>query len=600
MKLRLVLAGGAAALATLGATCGGDGDFEPAPFNPHPPVFNPNLSRPTAQQLQVQMAYNLADGRIYGHVIWPANRGHLSAFYLFQDGAWSLQGEARRELLETGAVASAESRLSLMWGDAAAAASTPNFQQLGCALACHDDGHHMPGWVEDGSDEHQSMHLPPAPFYEDTSLDLWAWRAHTAAPIGYWSDEILDDTQPVHDGHQHGEAAMHPDEGSGGFEENLLLGGNPVLVYDAATTVNGSYAVPMAQLASTPDYFFTDPANPGGVTGFSGPLAMSYADAAAQGYTPVEGDTVPFWVLSQPQGSRGDILAVISPDGGVTVAEQSFYDAAAGVWHSYFTRSMTGSPGDLRFVRNRQYVVAFAVHRDLTEGRDHYMSFPQVVWIEDPRNPGGFAGSDFTAVQLTVPGEVPDFSDTTAYPPFTVDMVLPGVLSFEFLTDTREADYIFGQTHGGYDDLLPAVTGPVGIGCRACHTLRDDDPFTPFLEGGSLEFKTARRGGLFEATPISLEFNVRPVLDSRCLPCHAPGGSAAAIPFSGVPSDQVYGSLIAPGRVTWPRPARSPLLRVPAADQDGNHPPEPPLDGFDGSPDYQRMLYWILYNAPNN
>lgn len=577
---------GGAALIALAPTCGSDGGFRPQPIgNAHPPVFDPLPTRPAVQQVQLQMAYNFADGKVYGRARWASNRGHLDQFYQYANGAWSLRGAPLREIGRPGELASAEAQLTLMWGDPNAAASSPNFAQIGCALACHDDGSYMPDWTEDGRNDPVAMYLPQDPFYDGKRLDVWAWRAHTTAPIGYWSDQTLD------------QSGLNPDDGNGGAFLNGLVDGHPAFVLDPSSSASGDYAIPVAQLPQSPDYFFQDPFSPTNVGGIAAPSALGWDAAVASGYVPFEGDTVPYWVLGRPDGGLGDVLGVLSADGGASNAGASGYDHVPGQWTAYFTRSLTGGSGDLRFVRGRQYALTMAVHRDQTGGRDHYISLPVIAWLEDPRNPGGFLGADFAVRQLTVPGELPDFDDTATYPPFTVDLVLPGVLSLEYLTDTRDAAYVFGQAHGGAFELQPALDGPVGIGCRACHTIRVEDPLTPFLQGGALELRTPRRGGLFEATPISFAANVRPVLENRCLPCHAAGGTAAAVAFTG---PQAYATVIGGGRIRWRDPLQSPLLRLPAENGDGQHPPQPPLADFAGSDDYLRLLYWIRFNAPDN
>jgi len=204
------------------------------------------------------------------------------------------------------------------------------------------------------------------------------------------------------------------------------------------------------------------------------------------------------------------------------------------------------------------------------------------------------------APRLDAPGLVPDFTDEGLYPPLPVDLFLPGVLSWEYLTDTRTAAWIFGNVHGGAGGLASALNGPAFIGCRDCHVVRQDDPNLPFASGGALELRTPRRGGLFEATPISLRFDVQAVLDTRCGSCHAPGGAAAGVPFSGVEATRVHQELVAPGRIAWRHPEESPLLVLPVGDADGNHPATGPLAGFGGSPDRRRILSWILFDAPDN
>lgn len=52
--------------------------------------------------------------------------------------------------------------------------------------------------------------------------------------------------------------------------------------------------------------------------------------------------------------------------------------------------------------------------------------------------------------------------------------------------------------------------------------------------------------------------------------------------------------------INYSTPTASSMLTVPAKNPDGNHPATGSLAGFAGSTDYNKMLYWILYNAPKN
>ena len=564
--------------------------------NPHPAVFNPLPGRAVVRKLQVQMAYNLDDGVVYGHLSWEGDRQTTGRYWRFEGGEWRLRGGGARDARRKSDPISAEAQLTIAWGARAGLGAFPNFDRAGCMLACHDGGGYMPEWSESGSSTPASMRLPDTPFYAGLGLDFWRWQAQSSNGLGYWSDEFLDDTQPP------AGDALQRDPGTGGAGINALVDGNPSFMFDPATTDSGGFTVPFAQLAGTQDFAVIDPASPSPVAGLTTPLGLDWSSATAAGYAPQEGDTVPYALLAAPTLARDDILAVLSPDGGATVFDRSHYDDDAGRWHVYFSRDLnTVSGTDLPIAPDDQHVLAFALHLDETSGRDHYVSFPYKFWFEDPTSPFGPPfDTDSLVRQITGAGSVPDFSDTGFYLVFEIDLFLPGLTSWEFLTDTRTSAFQFGGPHGGALELQSGLNGPLFIGCRDCHVVDKDDPIAPFVVGGPLELRTPRRGGMFEATPVSLRTTVLPALAARCGSCHAPGGVADEVPFAGVSAARIFQELSAPGRVRWVNPLASPVLKLPSTNSDKNHPPTASLSGFLESEDYFRILYWILFDGPDN
>ncbi len=587
----------AAAAAALMVACRSEGARPVGPANrSHPPVYSALPDRAVLKRLEVQMAYNADDAVIYGRLSWQGERRLVDRFWRYEDGAWVLRGVDARAAAAAGAVVRSESRAAIAWSPTTGPGALGNIRMYGCMIACHDDGSQMPGWTEDGADAAQTMRLPDTPYYANVGYDLWHWRAQSSGAHGYWTDELLDATQPP------AGDARRSDPGGGGVTENPLDAGAPSFTFDPATTAGGGWATTLAAMDAGVDAFFEDPAAPSGVTAAPTPKTLPWADAALAGYQPAEGDVIPYWILSERSGGREDLLAMLSPDGGATVTTRSGYDAAEGRWHLYFSRALdTGAPAsDVRFTVDGQFIASFAVHGDGTRGRDHFVSLPLSFWIEDPGSPFGSIGSDATVRQLLGAGTVPDFDDRGLHPVTEVELFLPGVLSWEYLTDTRTAAYAFGQRHGGADTLQLALNGPGAAACRDCHVVDRDDPNAPFSSGGPLELRTPRRGGLFEATPISLADNLRPVLDGRCSGCHEAGGAAEFMPLSGVESAIIGRELRKSDRVEWQNPAASRLLKVPAEDLDGNHPPVGGLSGFDGSPDLRKILSWLRYDAPDN
>ncbi|MBC8329324.1 MAG: hypothetical protein H8E31_11320, partial [Planctomycetes bacterium] len=541
-------------------------------------------------------AYNADGARICGRLSWQGPRELVDRFWRYEAGAWVLRGADARSATSADRLVHAESRAAIAWSPTTGPAALPNFPLYGCMLACHDGGTQMPDWTEDGASDPQTMRLPGTPYYAGGGFDLWHWRAQTSGAHGYWSDELLDATQPGSGD------AMRADPGAGGPAENPLAAGNPSYVFDPATTAGGGWATTLAQMEQGFDYSFEDPAAPSAVSGGGTAKALPWADAVSGGYLPSEGDVVPYWLLSERSGGRQHLLSMLSADGGATAPLRSGYDEAEGRWHLYFSRSLnTGAPGsDVQFTVDGQFVACFALHDDRTRRRDHFVSLPYRMWIEDPGSPFGAFGSDATVRQILGAGTLPDFSDTGFYPVLEVELFLPGVLSWEYLTDTRDAAFLFGQRHGGADTLQQALNGPGAAACRDCHVVDRDDPNAAFSPGGALELRTPRRGGLFEATPISLRDNLQPLLDARCAGCHEAGGIAGFMPLTGVESSVVRRELTKSDRVEWDDPVASRLLKVPAENLDGNHPPAGGLSGFAGSPDQRKLLAWLLYDAPDN
>jgi hypothetical protein len=578
------------------SACRGEGPAPVVRGPEHPRVFRGLPDRPVRQDLEVQLAYNLDDGVLYGRLSWEAPREQVGPFWRFEDGAWVLRGADAREAASADDPVRAESRVSVAWSPATGAAAMPNFALYGCMTACHDDGSRMPDWTEDGAELLQTMRLPQTPHYAGRGFDLWTWGAQTGAALGQWSDGLLDDTAPGA-----GEA-RRADPGTGGATDNALAGGNPSFVLDPAGSAGGGFATTLTRMDAGEDFALLDPANPSATAPPGGTPALAWADAVAAGYAPQEGDAVPALLLAARDGGRGDVLDLLSPDGGLSIGPRSGYDAATGRWVVHFSRSLgTATPGaDVSFAVGAQYLAAFAVHGDGTAQRDHRVSMPLRIWLEDPANPFGGAGSELTARQLLGAGLLPDFDDTGFHAPATVELFLPGVLSWEYHTDTRSAAFAFGQRHGGADDLQSALNGPGFTACLDCHVVDAGDPDAPFVVGGAIELRTPRRGGLFEATPISLRSNVLPSLAARCGGCHEAGGTASSMPLANADAEIIRRELLEPGRVEWQHPAASRVLRVPSEDLDGNHPPLGALAGFAGSPDARRLLFWLQYNAPDN
>lgn len=128
-----------------------------------------------------------------------------------------------------------------------------------------------------------------------------------------------------------------------------------------------------------------------------------------------EGDTIPRRILRPADGSRADIK----------VAGKAVWDK--GFWEVVLTRKMdTGAPLDDKILRDRGvYNVAFAIHRQATGGRWHYVSLPVTVGLG--------RSADIEAVRYT--GDTP----TWTHPARNVTMFYPGQVTWAHVNSANHA-----------------------------------------------------------------------------------------------------------------------------------------------------------------
>lgn len=181
------------------------------------------------------------------------------------------------------------------------------------------------------------------------------------------------------------------------------------------------------------------------------------------------------------------------PDGGPD--NLSAVGAVADqVWDVVYVRLLSATaPGDVTLAPGGTYDLALALHPDGIVGRNHYVSLPVAVALGD-------APASLVAVAL--PGTaVPDFSDTTTFPPIAVDLFLPGITSFEFLVgavvDRNGQLRSHDQLHGGAHAV---ATG--SRACSDCHRVVSDAVIPPIQNAGALERLVLRRGGVFGPADI--------------------------------------------------------------------------------------------------
>ncbi len=553
----------------------------------------PNQS-PTLD-LQVQAAYNTTDGVFFWKLSWAGNEGKWHDYWRYDaaTNTWEERGGDFREVIPgDGNTPVYESRATIMVNDPyeATTGSVPNFSKYGCFLTCHDDRRNMPGWTALGRSDEPTKGLPTTG-YSGKRLDLWHWRAHRSNPIGYSDDQYVDTTAAATPGS--GGGGRKSDTGTAPFATNSLVGtgpgNNPTYVFDPATTTGSVYAFKWSDLFTTPNFFFTN--------NVINPKSLAWPGLGA--YAPSDGDTVPKRRLSTPTLSRGNITSTVG-------SQTSAYNATMGRWNVYLKRLMDTTYGfedttkeDVTLVAGNTYDVAFGIHQNNAGNRDHYVSLPLTLGLGT-----GVWSSAIVALALAGTGAPPDFSDTVTYPIKVVEMFLPGIASWEFLTATQSGEIVTGKVHGGYEEVAKGISGTATVSCAACHVVKASDPNAASALGGALETKVARRGGVVDPTPISLRNTVVDVLQSRCLPCHSSTGTASKYSFGAfaVDATTVYNLVrgTSSNFLNYSAPDSSRMVVYPAKNTDGNHPATGVLTGFDGSADQNVIKYWIRHNAQDN
>jgi len=457
MRARFVTAVAACAVA---CGCLGDGAVDaPAPDGAIP-------GRPTTVALRIQAAHN--GDTLFLRVRFPAGDGDAQhEAWRRAGGAWRLEGGGfrdRQAALDgdgdrgdvTRVSVAREAELSVLVDDPASAGRLLNFQATGCFGQCHDMQRQMPNWrSSDGP-------RPMAVWTGTGKGDLWIWRGQRSALAGFADD--LSFTP----------AGYVPDAGESPFTPvSLTSTGLPSFVFDPAG--GGGFARSWTAL---PDPFVFDDRS---LPGF--PDALAIDSAMLLSYAPADDDAVPAQVLALPGGSRADVSAISL--------------ASDGEWDVVLSRKLaTGdATGDLQLTSGNPYGLAFALHRDGADGRDHYVSLPITLLLDT-------AGEGVTAIAVAGTGATtPSFSDEGVFPVTELALFLPGVTSFDWLVGSRTTREGFLRTvdvvHGGAFDVASAERR-----CRDCHTVRAGEPTPPVEDAGPLDRLVLRRGGVFEPTPF--------------------------------------------------------------------------------------------------
>lgn len=335
--------------------------------------------------LQVQAAYN--DTTMFVRYRWPAVRpGILHDVLRYEDGKWITEGS---EVPGPHPLGLHEDRVAMMLDDG----SVPAFSRYGGYITIGDG---LVGLTDEAPDE-VSKYLPMtrnrfgkwddmAPDGELASLrqagyflDLWHWRAGRSNPIGEADD-------------QHIATGRDGDAGSSSYSTNWNGDlSQPKVMFDASAV--GYRALNWDDVVAGR---------------ISQDQTYALLQDAAVPFDPESGwqngDVLPRRILRPGTGSRGDIRVV---------GQGRWAD---GYWDVTLTRALdTGHPEDDKILRDHgSYDVAFAIHRDGSGGRWHYVSLPKTLGLahEADINAARFTGAapawadNWTDVTLFYPGQV--------------------------------------------------------------------------------------------------------------------------------------------------------------------------------------------------
>jgi hypothetical protein len=366
---------------------------------------------------QVQAAFNGAD--VYFRYRWPAPKAGIFHDVLrYKSGAWTVEGRAVPGPQPDGLH---EDRVAMMVDDG----SVPEFGRYGGYIAI---GRRLAGFSDEASGKEVADHPylgkklgldEPTKYLPATRkglddwaavvpeaeqdrlraagyfLDLWHWRAQRSNPVGYADDQFVG-------------AGRLSDSGRGAYTTNWDGDRKqPRLMLDAAKVGRAALTwddIVQGRVGQNDIHFLRDdqsvPFNP---------------DAGWK-----EGDVIPRRILRLPQGSRADI--------GVSGKARW----ADGYWDVTLKRKMnTGQPTEDKIIREGGvYQVAFAIHRQATGGRWHFVSLPHTV---------GF-GREAEIQAVRFDGEAPEWKQ----PAFPITLFYPGQVNWAHLNSAQHggAEYI--------------------------------------------------------------------------------------------------------------------------------------------------------------
>jgi hypothetical protein len=262
----------------------------------------PIMGGNTIGRITVELKAFRSGDYLYLAAKWPDPRddAEKAVWQMGEDGRWKKQGRLRA------GEAGNEDRVMFLWD-----VSVPNFAREGCLVTCHAD-------------------VSASKYLESPGIgDLWHWKAARSNPAGYCDDTYIDHVRMSDDGGRHGDSTK------------LNWGTQP----NDNSTGDGPGYMPQPG-AIRPDARF---------------LFAKDAVPIPPGTVWPAGTKIPGYLLSRPDGSRGDI-------------------SAKGLWENGFwtvefrRRLVTGNPDDVNFGDlNRPYLFGLAVS-DNASGAEHSFS----------------------------------------------------------------------------------------------------------------------------------------------------------------------------------------------------------------------------------
>ena len=373
-----------------------------------------NISIPTqlTVPLQVQAAYNGSD--MFFRYRWPADKpGIFHDMLKFEDGQWVTKGKGVPGSEPDGLQ---EDRVAMMLDDG----SVPEFARYGGYLAIGDgiatfskhaskeDVAANPHLGKVLKQEEVSKNLPstrldindwaslqPAATLQAQReagyfLDLWHWRGHRSNPIGMSDDQLIAETRAGDEG-----KSAATSNWDGERKQPKLMFNASTLGYKALKWND----VTQGKISQESTYFLREGE------------AVAFDPAAGW----INGDTLPRRILRTPEGSMADI------------AVQGKGRWADGFWDVTLTRKLdTGHPLDDKILRDQgAYAVAFAIHRNASGGRWHYISLPASLGLG---RPGDIVAQRFEGV-------TPSWTEQWT----NIELFYPGQVSWPHLNSTKHA-----------------------------------------------------------------------------------------------------------------------------------------------------------------
>ncbi len=368
------------------------------------------IPRTLTVPLTVQVSHNGTD--VWFRYRWPApNAGIFHDMLRFNGTTWEVRGAAVPGSNPDGLH---EDRVSMMLDDG----SVPEFGRYGGYVAIGD---RLAGFTEEASGRDIAAHpelgrrlgLDEATKYLPATrmnqndwasvvpeaeqrrlqsagyfLDLWHWRAARSNPMGVADDQFIT-------------AGRLSDSGRGAYATNWdATNRRPAVMFNPATA--GRTALRWDDVAQ-------------GRVGQDDVNALIPTQSAP--FDPAlawrEGDTLPRRVLRAPQASRADI----------GVAGRARWDN--GMWEVTLRRRMdTGQPQEDKILRDGGvYQAAFAIHRQATGGRWHYVSLPFSVGLG--------RAADINATRFE--GEAPDWRQAAN----AITLFYPGQVNWPLIISER-------------------------------------------------------------------------------------------------------------------------------------------------------------------